>query len=629
MSATAELEKYIEQFKTGYKKYVPSEDTSSMASSIDTDELLSETSSDSSSIDAYSFKAKKTDKIKTLSSLKKKKKKSVKVINKPSYLKPLHTTPLKIINEEEEDPENRRINYNLSEFMPRQLPFDISKYLPQSESQRQAKIKEIIASLDTESETTSICSSIDTEALLNSSDEEEEEIPSKKFSLAKTAGTSTHLKSYSINSYPSVLNSKPEMSSILNPRMYSSSIDIKQSGNLPPKSSYKLGYDTLPLSQSDPAFKNQMSYDGKTMRRSELNIQKANECSVIPRRLDISTNSLSISPISSQNLKSNAAKSALAKSEIKPSAFLNSITESTQSLSYSNSFSKLTLCTCILKGSLYSHFSNCQRVQVKAVIPDNIQFSTTKIKKFGMVESIVLIQREIRNFLSKRKLKKTQAKQPLYKSSPSMPPRSIQTPPLSASVIPTRSLQASQAFSASSIPQPRSAQPSSSSIPSRSAQTPPLLTSSMLSRTSQAAPISTPPISTPPLNSVNEIEKATQSLYQAIEELKSLKQKGTSSPGSSSINSSFSLTEYNLKNLPNFGSKASSVKRYVETPKSPSISSSHKEKENNALDTPISIRDEIPDDKVSSHSSSIPDDISDVNTEELLNSTFSSISSAL
>lgn len=543
MSATAELEKYIEQFKSGYKKYLPSEDSSSMASSIDTEELLSDMSSDVSSSDSYEFKPKKNSHVKSLSSLKKKKKKSVKVINKPSYLKPLHSTPLKIINEEEEDPENRRNAYNLSDFMPRQAPFDINKYIPQSENQRAAKIKQIIASIDTESETTSVCSSVDTEALLESSDEEQEAVKKHK-RLSKTTSVQSHVKPYSSNLY-----TKPDISkSYFTP-------DLRQPLNGSKKQ------ENMPI-QVEPTI--------KAKNKTELHMQKANEFTIIPRRWEMTTSSLSVSSNSSQKInlktedpfKSFESSKKFSKTELRPSAFLNSITQNSQSLSVSQSMNKLTLCTCIIKGNLYSHSYDCRRVLINAVIPPDVLNTSRSVKKYGMVDSVVLIQRTIRNFLKKRKSRKNQHK-PAYQ--------------FEKSVKVYRSNQG---------------------------QAPP----SELYK-------SAPQVSVPSLSSVSEIEKATQSLYQAIEQLKSIKQ--ISSVGSSSLNTSLSLSEYNLARLPEFGgSKPSSDKRHTD--------SSQSNHENIIKDSSPSYSDFNTDRDLQNF-----DETSSVNTDDLLNSTFSSISSAI
>ncbi|OMJ83936.1 hypothetical protein SteCoe_15032 [Stentor coeruleus] len=60
----------------------------------------------------------------------------------------------------------------------------------------------------------------------------------------------------------------------------------------------------------------------------------------------------------------------------------------------------LTVCTCILAGSLYLHKIGCKKVEVLV--------EKGKVKKrFGIVEAVVKIQREFRKFIMRKSLKKS------------------------------------------------------------------------------------------------------------------------------------------------------------------------------------------------------------------------------
>ena len=167
MTATASLEDYIKQFKQDYKKYLTN-DTSSLTSSIDTDELLSDMSSETSSIVSPQI----LNKVNLLP--KKRSKKSR--VNPPSHMKPLRSTPLKMIQEEED--ELAESKYKLSDYLPSHQ-IDINEYLPRARAAKNQKVNEFLASLDVESENLSVLSSVDTEALLQSSDEDEEIVETK------------------------------------------------------------------------------------------------------------------------------------------------------------------------------------------------------------------------------------------------------------------------------------------------------------------------------------------------------------------------------------------------------------------------------------------------------------------
>jgi predicted restriction endonuclease len=139
MSATESLDEYIRKFQNDKGKYKPSllsssfsETITDTASSIDTEELLSETSS--SSYSEY-LNPKKRSKLKPENRKHKKKHgPSIKGLKHPSHLKPLHRTPLKIINEEDEF--SSYMKYDISQYLPHEYGAvqmgnqDMRNYLP-------------------------------------------------------------------------------------------------------------------------------------------------------------------------------------------------------------------------------------------------------------------------------------------------------------------------------------------------------------------------------------------------------------------------------------------------------------------------------------------------------------------
>lgn len=329
MTATASLEDYIKQFKQDYKKYLSS-DTGSV-SSIDTDELLSDLSSETLSNTSRVPKGS----IKSISSLKKKKTK----VSQPSHLKPLHSTPLKMIQEEEEFYES---HYKLSDFMPNNQK-DISEYLPKARAAKNKRVEEILASLDVESENMSIISSVDTEALLLSSDEEEYDQRKKK--------------------KPKVVLDRLEK------------------------------YNTSPLK----IIKKQENL-AKTVEKTKtpnLSLAKSQVLSVFPRKLTMETLSLSVGSLKKPSKSRTAYTPPSSFSSVAPPVQKNT--------------KKLKICTCILSGSIYSHFSNCSPAVVWAEI-DKVKILPKK-RRMSMLESVILIQRAFREHLSTKKyyrMKKTE-----------------------------------------------------------------------------------------------------------------------------------------------------------------------------------------------------------------------------
>ena len=338
MTATASLEDYIKHFKQDYQRYLSS-DTSSI-SSMDTDELLSDISSETSSKSSRLPK----NSIKSIKSLKKKAKKAK--VNQPPHLKPLHSTPLKMIQEEEEFYDS---HYKLSDYMPG-TQVDINEYLPKARAAKNQKVKEILASLDVESENMSIISSVDTEALLQSSDEED-------YTPKKLSFIAEKPKSFK----------KPEI------KKFSSEKTIKNTQ------------------------KEDFSFSSKDSKSPVLTLAKSQVLSFVPKRFSTQTLSLSISNEKKPSKYSSFANSA------NPSSFFNSLSPNTKKPS-----KMIKICSCILSGSVYSHFSNCTPATIIGEV-ESIKLLPKK-QKISLVDGVVLIQRAFRKYLSKNSFKPLKTK---------------------------------------------------------------------------------------------------------------------------------------------------------------------------------------------------------------------------
>ncbi|OMJ68169.1 hypothetical protein SteCoe_34462 [Stentor coeruleus] len=347
MTATASLEDYIKQFKQDYKKYIVSETSS--VSSIDTEDLLSDMSSEISSVNS---KPAGKNSIKTLSSLKKSTKKTK--INPPSHMKPLHSTPLKMIQEEDELADSKT---KLSNFLPNEK-FDINKYLPKARAAKNQQVQDILASLDIESENMSIISSVDTEALLQSSDEEDY-VPKKENIMR-----GPKKRDFGI---------KPETR--------------KLESDLTKKYSEKdFGRNPL-ISQS---------------RSGNLSVAKSQVLSIVPKKLTTETLSLSVSSSKRQSRSS---------SSVKPSDYFNSIMPS-----LSKNTKTLKICTCVLSGSLYRHYSNCSPLTVIAEL-GTVKHIPKKTQP-SFMQSVVAIQRAIRKFITKKRASKNYFASKTYAERP-------------------------------------------------------------------------------------------------------------------------------------------------------------------------------------------------------------------
>lgn len=322
MTATASLEDYIKQFKQDYKKYLSS-DTSSITSSIDTEDLLSDISSETSSIPARPVPK---SSVKSISSLKKRNKKTK--VNPPPYMKPLHSTPLKMIQEEDEFAESK---YKLSEYLPGK-DFDIDEYLPKARAAKNQKVKEILASLDVESENLSVISSVDTEALLQSSDEEEVEVG-----------------------------------------------QYKKDRKILQKIEKKKNFPQIPQKTVQKPF-------AKGSKQGFLSIDTTSVLSLVPKKLSLEKSSMLV------------CKSKGNYSAAKPSQVFNSFKPAP-------SLHPLRVCTCIMSGSLYKHYSSCKPVNILSNTPQRPLIPHKPSK--SLLESVITIQKAVKKYLLQKQSKKT------------------------------------------------------------------------------------------------------------------------------------------------------------------------------------------------------------------------------
>ena len=383
MTATASLEDYIKQFKQDYKKYLTN-DTSSITSSIDTDELLSDMSSETSSI--VSRPVPKSS-IKSISSLKKRSKKSR--VNPPSHMKPLRSTPLKMIQEEED--ELAESKYKLSDYLPSQQ-IDINEYLPRARAAKNQKVSEILASLDVESENLSVLSSVDTEALLQSSDEDEEiietkikkDFPRKDWKYRENEGTygaktnKASDRGVDLNYYEKekgrefIGNEKNGKGKIANFKD-SPGLNVNNGGNLPLAGA---GMDT----------RTNLFSSG---RNANLSIDNTAVFNVIPKKMKTETFSINVANVRPQSKRQEI---------LKPSEVFNSFRQPQTQLK------NLKVCTCILSGSIYSHFKTCTPVTILA----DFTVKPVAVKKqASLLQSVIKIQRCFRNYRIKKTRKNT------------------------------------------------------------------------------------------------------------------------------------------------------------------------------------------------------------------------------
>ena len=384
MTATASLEDYIKQFKQDYKKYLTN-DTSSVTSSIDTDELLSDMSSETSSI--VSRPVPKSS-IKSISSLKKRSKKSR--VNPPSHMKPLRSTPLKMIQEEED--ELAESKYKLSDYLPSHQ-IDINEYLPRARAAKNQKVNEFLASLDVESENLSVLSSVDTEALLQSSDEDEEIVETK---MKKDFARNDWKYRENEGAYGNKASKAVDRGVDLN--FYEKEkgrefIGTEKNGkgkigtvkDSPSSNVFNGGNSSLGATAGLDTRTNQFS----AVKNANLSIDNTAVFNVIPRKMKTETFSINLANVRPQSKR---------QEYLKPSEVFNSFRQTQTQLK------NLKVCSCILSGSIYSHYKNCTPVTILADF--TIKPVTIK-KKPSFLQSIIKIQRYFWTYRIKKTRKNT------------------------------------------------------------------------------------------------------------------------------------------------------------------------------------------------------------------------------
>ena len=161
-----DLAKYIRSFKAVKEK--PSKASIPDTSSIDTNELLSEMSSEASV---------KPTKVRAIMSVQR-----LKQQRSEKRGKGQRRTPLKVVQEEDEANDIALSSYNLSDYLPRE-DFPASKSQP-SQAKQPVRLKRPHRHLEADAQ--SAISSVDTEALLRSSDEDDYEDQQDQYALPRS-----------------------------------------------------------------------------------------------------------------------------------------------------------------------------------------------------------------------------------------------------------------------------------------------------------------------------------------------------------------------------------------------------------------------------------------------------------
>jgi hypothetical protein len=612
MSATSNLENYIKNFRltspsisstsSGCSSLSSASSDTGTVSSVDTDELLSANSSFSEYL-----RPSKVTKVKSISHLKKQKKhlKPLKPTH-PAYMKPLRRTPLKMIDEEED--ENFKPSYNIQDYLPTAkqsegfypkppksnfLDFSLKKN--SSFLDRSKALTHFIDQISVDDDASSACSSVDTEALLQSSDEDE---PVAAVTVKRSAGIQ----------HPSVEIKKTPVTASFSHQFPSMDQKTFKASRLPPRCEYLEGtfkpkdlknrsgsdsqgsrdsLSSAPLSsdRKEYIFTDRSDYaDFEHLKDSftnpmvslttdrEFKVPRGPGSSTLHERQE--TGDFSAPPVSTspepgaqrlfpssykpeisrnqsertrlqidddssvrilsteQTTRSEQHLDSPFKQKTRPRLVVSKevdvcipSTQRTSQLLVNRLFEhagptplllardeplgprmKLTLCTCILKGFMENHLTSCRPVAVTAVL-DRGSISSSKDyrspalttpcfspKAPSVLEAVLTIQQGVRAWLMRRRAVRRLVKGPLLQADRRSPPMSLTAPR-------------------------KFLDPSSSVSQGES-----VLTSLQYSQSLIAGSA--------------EIDRATQSLYRALDQLRVLKQ---SSERSSE--SSFSLTE--------------------------------------------------------------------------------------
>jgi hypothetical protein len=282
-----------------------------------------------------------------------------------------------MIQEEDEFAESK---YKLSDYLPSQN-FDINEYLPKARAAKNQRVNEILASLEEDSENLSVLSSVDTEALLHSSDEESppKNIQNKgKFHEIQKKIPKNMEKSFEYFNKKSQNDDFSVISSVDTEALLLSSDEEDHPIKKQKKPDFSL------KNSKNPENPRKDFQDLQRPKASSLSIGKTSVLNLIPKRMSLETSSISI-----------PASKMLSKSALvwKPSDVFNSFRQQAAPMR------SLKVCTCILAGSIFAHQRNCAPVTILA---DFSQKPVPLKRKLGVLEAVVLIQKEFRRFLRKK-----------------------------------------------------------------------------------------------------------------------------------------------------------------------------------------------------------------------------------
>lgn len=322
MSATAKLDDYLKQFRTEFKPKDWEE------CSVDTEMLLNDSISLGSDISSrYPSISKKSKTIRSSS-----------------------TKILKTIKEED----TRQVMYDINDYLPNRTHLQTVK--SGAFTSRNGDKIDLNRLQHLTSSKNSVAMSEDTEALLESSDEE---LDSQRREFARS---NRYRKDLGKPSLRSGLKLSDEMETSRGKPVVDY-IPVRASST---KSSVK--------ECTTPCFNFALSKNEKH-RTSSINLNKENTLQM-------------------DHLKISSIKIPSLQTEI-PSPYLRKPPLNTKEEKL-----RLEVCTCILKGIKKTHLKTCRPILIDAILQSP---QIRPKKKLGLVQSIILIQRAFRNYLKSRK----------------------------------------------------------------------------------------------------------------------------------------------------------------------------------------------------------------------------------
>ncbi|CAG9320417.1 unnamed protein product [Blepharisma stoltei] len=467
------IHEYLNKLKSGYKQYPSSIETSTV-SSIDTEELLSDTSSENSS--RVFSKSHRRD-VKSYALTEKYKRPSSASKPKRRHQSTTGVAPLNIIKEVDENFEHSRLGYNLDDYLPKKSKLDLSVYLP----------KPYKASLNS-----SMISNYDSQNLLDSSDEEPATKKSKgrvpftpRLTINQTVQTSIQnfspksstskwssgKKDYSAavqTSFQSNSSHQSEVSKSIREKrwdevqtsfqsfssqsavskyslgakewedvseakdsFYNPMISINSDNN---KTSRSQSRDTSPTPTTqnpgharrstadfnypfsispDPAFKRKIPAPLQMpshpfSKTTTLISDKEDKIRIVDSSREKESLEMTLQPHHKEiRCSLSSARNTSITPKFKKDANCSMPFTSDESVENSIVVSSrnainLNICTCILNGSLYRHYENCQKFSVTAIISgSNETKCCCNRKKMGVLEACITIQRAVRDYLDR------------------------------------------------------------------------------------------------------------------------------------------------------------------------------------------------------------------------------------